>query len=167
MARHPFFPLAVPGQSGALLLTPCPGTLDVSLDQALDQLQAAGATAVISLMTLPEMSHHQVDPLPERCAARALQWIHLPVEDEGAPTAEFSELWREARADIHARLDRGESIAIHCRGGSGRTGIVAAQILIERGSSVEAAVQQVKQLRPNAFTHAVQVNYIEGLRQAH
>ena len=163
MPQHPYYPLACPNQQGSLILTPCPGTLESDLGSALQDLKAAGATAVITLMTGSEMSKNQVERLEEQCLAWGLAWFHLPVEDEGAPTEEFAEAWEQARADVHKRLDNNEAIAIHCKGGSGRTGVVAAQILMERGVSMQEAIEQVKALRPNAFSHSVQVDYIAQL----
>src|SRR5690606_17421453 len=97
------------------------------------------------------------------CLAAGLVWFHLPVEDEGAPTEEFAKAWPLVRTDVHKRLDNNEAIAIHCKGGSGRTGVVGAQILMERGVSMQGAIDQVKALRPSAFSHAVQVDYMAQL----
>lgn len=163
MQQHPYFSLECPDQRGTLLLTPCPGTLEVSLDQALRELKAAGATALISLMTQAEMTKHRVEQLATQCAAHQLEWFHLPVEDEGAPTDEFTRAWPQVSARVHKRLDAGSSVAVHCKGGSGRTGVIAAHILIERGVSANEAMRQVKALRPNAFVHPVQVDYVLGL----
>lgn len=163
MQQHPYFPLECPGQRGTLLLTPCPGSLEVSLDQALRELKAAGATAVISLMTQPEMAKHRVERMPTQCAAVGLEWFHLPVEDEGAPTDAFVKAWPAVSARVHECLDAGNSVAVHCKGGSGRTGVVAAHILIERGVPANEAMGQIKVLRPNAFVHPVQVDYVLGL----
>lgn len=163
LSRHPYYSAACPHKLGSLLLTPCPGTQGSDLESSLLQLKSAGATAIVTLMTRSEMSQNQVERIERQCESLELAWIHLPVEDEGAPTEEFAEAWRQVRADLHKRLDNNEAIAIHCKGGSGRTGVVAAQILMERGMSMQEAIDQVKALRPNAFSHAVQVNYIAQL----
>lgn len=166
MPQHPYYPLACPNEQGSLLLTPCPGTLERDLGRALQDLKAAGATAVVTLMTAREMSKNQVEGMQEQCLAAGVAWFHLPVEDEGAPSEEFAQVWKRVGADVHKRLDNNEAIAIHCKGGSGRTGVVAAQILMERGAAMHKAVDQVKVLRPNAFSHAVQVDYIAQLADA-
>lgn len=166
MPQHPYYPLACPTEHGTLLLTPCPGTLERDLGCALEDMKAAGATAVVTLMTGLELSKNQVEGMQEQCLAAGLAWFHLPVEDEGAPSDEFAQAWKRASADVHKRLDNNEAVAIHCKGGSGRTGVVAAQILMERGAAMEEAVNQVKALRPNAFAHAVQVEYIAQLADA-
>lgn len=163
MTTHTFFPLACPKQQGTLLLTPCPGTLTADLQTSLADLQSAGATALITLMTAPEMANNKVEQMGELCAELGLEWFHFAIEDEGAPDDEFAASWQQAKARVHQHLDSHRAVAIHCKGGSGRTGVVAAQILLERGLAKEEAIAQVKALRPKAFAHAVQVDYIDVL----
>ncbi len=163
MPQHPFYPLKCPDQRGTLLLTPCPGTLAAGIEESLEALKTAGATALITLMTAEEMTKNRVNEIQAQCAALDLAWFHLPVEDECAPTEAFAELWTEVKKHLHDRLDKGEKLAVHCKGGSGRTGLLAAQILMERGVPTSHAVEQVRALRSNAFTHAAQVDYINRL----
>ena len=47
---HPYDLLSIPGIPGKLIFTPCPGTKDTSLEEALASLKQAGASAVITLM---------------------------------------------------------------------------------------------------------------------
>lgn len=163
MANHNFYPLACPNQLGTLLLTPCPGTLSTSVAASLQDLYAVGASAVITLMTAEEMARHKVAQIEAECAALGMEWFHFPVEDEAAPGDDFARAWQRQRARVHQHLQNNNAVVIHCKGGSGRTGVVAAQILMERGVGQAQAVAQVKALRPNAFTHAVQVDYIDNL----
>lgn len=163
MPQHPYFLLRCPENRGALLLTPCPGTRETNLEQAIENLKAAGATAIVTLMPDAEMIENGVGDLPPQTKARGMAWYHLPVEDEGAPTEAFAAAWQQAGPAIHSHLDNHEAVAIHCKGGAGRTGIVAAQILMERGLSMPQTVAQVKAVRPTAFSHDVQVKYIEQL----
>ena len=150
---HPYDILGVPGCSGRLIFTPCPGSKDTSLASALDTLQAAGAQALITLMPASELEQNQAAELPALCAERNLEWFHLPVADEQVPQDDFANAWAQARARIATLLNEGRSIAIHCKGGSGRTGLIAARILIDRGLSRAEAVALVQALRPKAIQH--------------
>ena len=151
--QHPYDILGVPGCPGRLIFTPCPGSKDSSLASALDTLQAAGAEALITLMPEGELEQNQAGELPALCAARNLEWFHLPVADEQVPLDDFAAAWAQARARIDTLLNEGRSIAIHCKGGSGRTGLIAARILIDRGLSRAEAVALVQALRPKAIQH--------------
>ncbi len=50
---------------------------------------------------------------------------------------------------------------MHCMGGSGRTGLLAAHLLLEKGWELQNIITQVQSLRPGAFTKDVQVEYIK------
>lgn len=163
MTTHPFDFLPLGHGNGGLILTPCPGTKGVQLATALEQLQAAGADAIVTLMPGLEMIGNAVTALPELCQKRGLQWFHLPIEDDRAPEADFAVAWQTQRQAVHDLLDSGKWLAIHCKGGSGRTGLLAAQILVERGWSKSAVIAAVKALRPNALSLAVHQAYLAAL----
>ncbi|MBK7952541.1 MAG: dual specificity protein phosphatase family protein [Candidatus Accumulibacter sp.] len=155
MNTHPADLLPINDEGAGLILTPCPGTRGVDAASSLEQLHAAGADALITLMPEAELASNGVSDLAQLCADRGVQWFHLPIEDEHAPEADFAAAWQAQRAAVHLLLDGGKKIAIHCKGGSGRTGLMAAQILLERGCSQDDAVAAVKALRPNALSLAV------------
>lgn len=60
----------------------------------------------------------------------------------------------------HQLPTEGKAIAIHCKGGSGRTGLVAAQLLIESGVPFSDALRDVQSLRPRAVQHPAHIQYI-------
>lgn len=162
MTNHPYSVLKASG-GGALLLTPCPGTKETNIDVALQDLKAGGAKALLTLMTTDELSANQVEDLAECCRATGIEWFHLPVEDDSAPASSFQVSWDQARDRIFQLLDDDKAVAIHCKGGSGRTGLIVAQILVERGVTVEEAIEQVQTLRPRAIRHAIHIDYINRL----
>lgn len=166
MNTHPADLLPLDREGGGLILTPCPGTKGVPPGVALVQLKAVGAGAVITLMPEDEMASNAVANLGELCAAAGLQWFHLPIADDHPPGADFAAAWEAQRSAVHQLLDTGGRIAIHCKGGSGRTGLMAAQILIERGRSKDEARAAFKALRPKALSLDVHQDYLSGLPEA-
>jgi protein-tyrosine phosphatase len=165
MANHPYSALKAPG-GGTLLLTPCPGTKEATIDVALNDLKAAGAQALLTLMTAEELAANQATDLADRCRAAGIEWFFLPVEDDSAPAAAFQVGWEQARTRVFQLLDDDKAVAVHCKGGSGRTGLIVAQILAERGVPVADAVSQVQALRPRAIQLTAHVDYINQLQSS-
>ncbi len=157
---HPYDLLNIPGHAGRLMFTPCPGTKGTRVSEALTTIESAGAQVLVTLMPDTELAANQADDLPARCAELGIEWLQLPVADEQAPLADFDTAWRRHRDTILARLADGATLAIHCKGGSGRTGLIAARILIELGIPREAAVNQVQALRPKAIQHPAHVGWL-------
>lgn len=164
---HPYDVLKVPGLAGALIFTPCPGTRETTLEQALLALQQAGAAGVITLMPHNELAANGAEQIAQQCQALALAWYHLPVADEQVPLEAFGEGWRASHQAILEHLRGGCSLAIHCKGGSGRTGLIAARILIEAGIARDEAIALVQALRPKAIQHPAHVNWINQFDATH
>ncbi|HUE93451.1 tyrosine-protein phosphatase [Pseudomonas sp.] len=157
---HPFDVLSIPNRTGRLIFTPCPGTKDSSIDSALSTLKQAGADAVLTLMPSSELAQNVASELPELCGAQGLSWLHLPVADEQVPQADFDAAWPVAMAQIAELLTADKAIAIHCKGGSGRTGLIAARILIELGIARGEAISLVQALRPKAIQHPAHAGWL-------
>ncbi|MBL1378178.1 phosphatase domain-containing putative toxin [Zobellella iuensis] len=163
MSQHPFDYLTLGEGRGRLILTPCPGTKESSLEASLTQLRDAGAAAVLTLMPGEELENNRVTAMPALCEELELAWFHLPVEDDAAPEAAFEQAWAGARDQVLALLAQGRDVAIHCKGGSGRTGLMAAIILLALEAPLTEAVQRVQALRPRALGLAPHRDYLTSL----
>ena len=157
---HPTWELPVEDNNAALVLTPCPGTKEASLIDSVDQLKAQGVTVVVTALSTKEMQEKGVGELPDVVEKAGLLWFHAPIEDDCAPDEAFSARWKHISPSLHKALGNGEKIAMHCMGGSGRTGLLAAHLLLEKGWDLPKIIGQVQSLRPGAFTKEVQIDYI-------
>jgi len=161
---HPYdiLPLA---EGGGLIFTPCPGTKEADLRSALQDLKAAGASAVITLMPSHEMQENEVADLPEACAEVGMAWFHFPVEDDAAPADEFASQWELHSAEILQMLADGKTIAVHCKGGSGRTGLMIANILLAQQVPLDQVTEQVQAIRPKSLRIPAHLAYLNQLSQ--
>ncbi|HEX5364797.1 MAG TPA: cyclin-dependent kinase inhibitor 3 family protein [Gallionella sp.] len=158
---------------GQIGMTICPGknrpgsiSGDWDRDLALD-LQVVkdwGAEIVLTLLEDFEFAQVGVEALGPQVKALHMHWLHLPIPDKHAPTASFAQQWQTAGPLVHACLQRGGKILIHCMGGIGRTGTVAAQILMERGMAPDEAMVAIRTARRGAIETEVQEMYLLALR---
>jgi protein-tyrosine phosphatase len=160
--------------AGARLgITFCPGKKgqsasahrwDRDLEADLDMIVEWGARIVITLIEEHEFSMLGVPELGSRVEARGIEWIHLPITDLDAPDERFETGWRASREQVMGCLNDGGRVLVHCRGGLGRAGTVAAFVLIESGMKVDEAVYRVRKVRPGAIETAEQMRYLHRLR---
>ncbi len=155
--------------TGLIGLTFCPGKVDPNamtgpwsrcLKTDLGAIVNWGAGALVTLMRTHELEQLRVPTLGEAARSLGLSWFHLPITDVGVPGPEFDEAWRVVGPELRQRLQNGERVVIHCRGGLGRTGLVAAQLLIEMGEAPETALRHVRLARPHTVETAEQERYV-------
>ena len=87
------------------------------LDKDLDAIVAWDAKAVVTLLETHELAHLAITRLGAEVQRRGMELLHLPIPDVSTPGPEFDAKWSEISKYLRARLDAGENIIIHCRGG--------------------------------------------------
>ncbi|MDW2204848.1 phosphatase, partial [Vibrio sp. 1636] len=115
---HPTWQLDL--DSGALVLTPCPGTKGVDLQTSLQQLKEQGVQAVVTALDNAELASKDVADLGEVTQQLGMKWFQIEIEDDCAPSEDFAMKWQQASPELHAILAQDGKVAMHCMGGSGR-----------------------------------------------
>jgi protein-tyrosine phosphatase len=157
--KHPFETITL--DNGAkLLFTPCPGTKLVSLKESIKQLKENGTSTLITLMFDEEMASNNVISLPELCHQHQVNWLQLPIVDDEAPSNAFETEWEKYKPMILDQLNNKGVVAIHCKGGTGRTGTVIALLLLALGWPVDKIVQDVQRVKPKALRIKKQLDYL-------
>lgn len=157
---HPYSMKSLPHAPGALIFTPCPGTQASDLAESLKTLKQAGAVALVTLMSDTELQENGVGELGVAARQYGLEWYQLPIEDDQAPDQTFEARLGEIRHQLDDLLASNKALAIHCKGGSGRTGLFAARLLIESGMPRREAIAWVQEFRPRAIQKPAHINYI-------
>lgn len=156
---------------GSIGITFCPGkkqpaamtggwNRDLGLD--LDAVAAWGATAMVTLIEGHEMTALDVADIGQMTRKRHISWLHMPIPDMSVPDAAFELAWRDAGEALRARLRDGFNVLVHCKGGLGRAGTVAARLLIELGMTPAAAIAAVRGVRPGAIETVAQETYVKA-----
>jgi ADP-ribosyl-[dinitrogen reductase] hydrolase len=146
-----------PGKKGRSLRG---GYHDRDLDIDLDVVAAWGAAAVVTLIEETELQELEIWDLEKEVRRRFMEWHHLPIRDVSVPDAAFERSWIVDAARLQALLDAGANVLIHCRGGLGRAGMVAARLLVERGVEPDAAMREVRAVRPGAIETPDQEHWV-------
>lgn len=129
---------------GKLAIVPRPRGGDWLVDELRDY-RAAGLDVLVSL--LPEDESEELGLELERSAAisNGLEFLSFPIADMSTPRL-------DARAksfidDLAQRLEEGKRVGIHCRQSIGRSGMIAAAVLVWRGESPRSAMSAVSSAR--------------------
>jgi protein-tyrosine phosphatase len=129
---------------GRMAISPRPRGGDW-LDDEMKGWRQAGIDVVVSLLESGEAEDLGLDEERKYCEANGMEFYSLPIIDRGVPTSDV-EAARLLAALDHA-LTEEKNVAIHCRQGIGRAGLIASTLLVERGISPSEAIQRVSAAR--------------------
>lgn len=161
MSKHPIATLVL--ENGAkLIFTPCPGTKSVGLEESIKQLKQNDTSMLITLMFDEEMESNDVLALPKLCYQHKITWLQLPIIDDQAPSEPFEQRWQQYKPVILNELKNKAVVAVHCKGGTGRTGTVIAMLLLALGWPVNKIVEEVQKVRPKALRIQQQLDYLDN-----
>jgi protein-tyrosine phosphatase len=154
---------------GRIGITICPGKIQDDaergcwqrdLDLDLDAIRDWNASAVVTLIEDHEFPALNVDRFGDAVRDRNMQWYHLPIADLSPPDDDFEKNWIQAGRELRLRLRNGLDIVVHCKGGLGRSGTVAAKLLVELGMEPAKAIKAVRKVRPGAIETKAQELYV-------
>ena len=158
--------LQQPGQIG---LTMAPGKQDEetnvlwnrNLQDDLKRLREHyGVERLVCLLAAEELNHLGIPNLLSEAQAYGITPEYLPLPDDGLP--ESLEAFLALVNKLINAVSSGETVLIHCKGGRGRTGMLAAACLVQLGFSPEDAISSVRQVRFGALTSATQRDFVHN-----
>ena len=168
---HPINIATVRVLNGRMGITFCPGKKqrgamsgdwDRDLDIDLMAIREWGADHLITLIEDHEITALGVEALPCKAAVYGLQWHHLPIADGQPPNAEFEHQWTLLVPQLRAALGDGASVVVHCKGGLGRAGTVAARLLLACDPQLrpDEAMKIIREIRPRAIETLAQEQHL-------
>lgn len=152
---------------GRIALSACPGRPDLGGDvrSDLERMQALGIKAVVTLVGDREMEFYGVFNLRQATRATGLRSLFLPCVDTQPPDdlpATYA-----LCTEILRLLGEGHDVLIHCIGGWGRSGTVAACVLTHEGFEPQRAIELVRTARsPRCVESRAQERFVHSYAAA-
>lgn len=157
-------PSALPG-GGRLGLSRAPGRYapgrdpdsDVRLREDLEAIaREHGASVLVTLVERSELV--QLGDVGREARRAGLSWLHFPIPDMWIPSD--LEETRAVVGQVVGALERGEGVVVHCWGGLGRAGTIAACCLVALGHSPRRAIALVRAARAGAVQSPAQERFV-------
>lgn len=134
---------------GSLAIAQLPGLLgDYGAD--LDFIRDWKPSLVLTATTRGELADAGAESIGADMQESGTRWLHLPIRDLGTPNAAFLEDWPDASAAILSALKGRGRVLIHCKGGCGRSGMLALRLMVESGEDAVEALLRLRKVRPCA-----------------
>jgi protein-tyrosine phosphatase len=129
---------------GSLAISAHPAS-SADADSRIAEIAASGIDRVISLLEPAEAQSLGLQHEGDLVSAQAMDFLSFPIPDMGLPESidAFAQLSRRLYRQIHA----GGHTLIHCRAGVGRSGLLAAAILMHGGRDAHQAFAHVARRR--------------------
>ena len=168
-----FLPEEAIGLPGRLGMTLAPGKKSEGADGVWDRdlgtdlerlAEEYHVNLLVSLMERVEYSYLGVPDLLLRAEERGMEVIHLPIPDGGAPVEPEADRYVPLIEDVVERLEKGQTVVVHCRGGQGRSGMLAASVLVALGHPAVKALEIVRGTREGAVETPEQEERVQFLQ---
>ena len=130
--------------AGKLALTARPRGGD-RLQNEMENWRRAGIDIVVSLLTPDEERELKLEDEGPDAKAQGMTFLSLPIRDRQVPDSESG-----LNSTLHLiddALSFGKNVVVHCRQGIGRTGLVGACLLVNKGWEPEAAIDLLSAAR--------------------
>ena len=136
---------SIPGPwTGKLAIATRPRGGDWLDDEAAGWLRA-GLNVIVSLLEDDEAAQLGLALEGGAASACGIQFVSFSIPDRGVPSSVSDSLLLIKK--ISSQLESGRNVAVHCRQGIGRSGLIAASLLASSGMELESAIQTVSFVR--------------------
>lgn len=154
-----------PGKRVVGTTTPWSWERDLETDLG-DLRQRFGTDVLVSLLRPYEYELLGIRGLGDRARLHGMEVRSFGIDDMSVPRRSEQATFQRRIADLHAALAAGRNVTVHCRGGLGRSGLVASCVLIHGGASAASAIARVRRHRPGAIETHAQVRYVREFGEA-
>ena len=132
----------------------------------LDFIRDWRPSLVVTLTPRAEMVAAQAETLGSDMRESGARWVHFAIDDYGTPDAGALAQWGEISRFALSALKGQGRVLVHCKGGCGRSGMIALRLMIEAGEDGVDALLRLRKIRPCAVETDAQMRWaVTGLPQ--
>jgi len=136
------------------------------LEDEINGWRKEGLDVVVSLLEKDEAAQFELDHESEVAESKGVRFISFPIPDRGVPASTREALF--LFSTIAAALEEGKNVAVHCRQGIGRSGLIGAGVLLTSGMGVDKALEVVGAARGETIPETpAQLQWIRHLPSEH
>ena len=143
-----------------MAITLLPGRKDYKRDlrEDLSSIKAQGIHKILCLVPMEELHYYGVSCLLDTYRNEGFDIKHAPILDQKIPSIE---LMNDMIDWARKSMSEGHSVLVHCVGGLGRSGMIAAVLLRSYGVSSEDALKLIRKNRSQrAIETAIQEEFV-------
>jgi protein-tyrosine phosphatase len=115
------------------------------LEDEITAWQRSGVSTICSLLQRDEELDLDIAKEADHAKALGMGFLSFPIADRQVPDSECN--FTTALELLDRELEAGRNVVLHCRQGIGRTGLVAACLLLTKGLDAETAVERLTAAR--------------------
>jgi protein-tyrosine phosphatase len=115
------------------------------VDDEFSGLAAAGIRKVVSLLESSESYEVGLADESSLCRKHDMEFVSYPIPDRGLPSSVIG--FAQFTRTLYREIAGGKSTVVHCRAGIGRTGVVAAAVLLHAAFTPEDAFARISKVR--------------------
>ncbi|MES0882197.1 protein-tyrosine phosphatase family protein [Roseibium sp. SCP14] len=128
----------------------------------LQKLKQLDVDHIVSMLEPDEAASLGLTEEARLCREFDIRFTSVPVRDRGLPGVETASIIVQT---IHQNLNAAKNVAVHCRAGIGRSGLIVCCALIADGETPGAAIEKVSQARGVAVPDTIeQKEFIHAFR---
>lgn len=105
----------------------------------------AGINVVVSLLESEEAAELVLEDEAAAAAASGVEFRSFPLPDRGVPPSHESVA--QLASGIVDALESGRNVAVHCRQGIGRSGLIVGGVLVAAGKDPQTALKTIEESR--------------------